>query len=98
MDTAETATIQAANELVKERVEALRAAYSKQDDLDIALMCCLDIAHEFLQSRNETARKDDTVHIRAQQVVAQLQQMLRDIQPTTAEVAELDTVEEATVG
>lgn len=70
------------------RLEALRTAYPKQDDLDIALMCCLDIANEYLQSRNDAERKNQHVEQRAKQVVAQLQQTLLDLQPPTAAEAE----------
>ncbi|MDX2247665.1 MAG: cell division protein ZapA [Bacteroidia bacterium] len=48
VDSEEAAVIEESARLINARIKAFRAEYKTQDDLDIAIMTCLDIMTEYL--------------------------------------------------
>lgn len=60
MDNDEAAVIQEAAQSINGRIKAFKAQYKTQDDLDIAIMCCLEIMTEHLKNKAHTARQTDT--------------------------------------
>ncbi|MCI4669435.1 MAG: cell division protein ZapA [Bacteroidia bacterium] len=56
VDTEEAAVIKDAAERINAKIKAFKAEYKNQDDLNIAIMCCLDIMTEFLSEK----RKQET--------------------------------------
>ncbi len=60
VDNDEAAVIQEAAQSINGRIKAFKAQYKTQDDLDIAIMCCLEIMTEHLKDKAHTARQTDT--------------------------------------
>ncbi|MEL6592231.1 MAG: cell division protein ZapA [Bacteroidota bacterium] len=60
VDSEEAAVIQEAAQSINGKIKAFKAQYKTQDDLDIAIMCCLDIMTEHLKDKANTARQTDT--------------------------------------
>ncbi|GAB4421162.1 MAG: hypothetical protein OHK0039_35650 [Bacteroidia bacterium] len=51
VDREEAAVIGEAAQKVNAKIKAFKAQYKTQDDLDIAIMCCLDIMTEYLREQ-----------------------------------------------
>lgn len=61
VEESETVAVQQSADIVNERLRALRKTYVRQDDLDIALMCCLQLASDLVAVQQEAAgRNSDT--------------------------------------
>ena len=48
VDSEEAAVIEEAARTINAKIKAFKAEYKIQDDLDISIMCCLDIMTEYL--------------------------------------------------
>ncbi|RMG73814.1 MAG: cell division protein ZapA [Bacteroidetes bacterium] len=72
VDAEEKVVIEEAARTVNAKIKAFRAQYKTQDDLDIAIMCCLDIMTEYLKDRTQSAQKVET----ALQQLSRLEQQL----------------------
>lgn len=46
---------------INAKIKAFKAEYKTQDDLDIAIMCCLDIMTEYLTHKSQDEKKEQTV-------------------------------------
>lgn len=63
MDKEEAAVIQEAAGRINAKIKAFKAEYKNQDDLNIAIMCCLDIMTEFLaQERKQDSQLQAVLH------------------------------------
>ncbi|MEM7655913.1 MAG: cell division protein ZapA [Bacteroidota bacterium] len=60
VDQEEAAVIQEASQVINAKIKAFKAQYKTQDDLDIAIMCCLDIMTEHLKQKAKTRREAET--------------------------------------
>lgn len=72
----EVAAIQEASRLINEQISSFRNVYKTQDDLNIALMCCLKIASDYVRQQNQ---EDEIVHVASKkidQIQARLAQVL----------------------
>lgn len=49
VDDEEAAAVQQAAKLINEKVKNFRVEYGMRDDTDIVIMCCLDIATEWVK-------------------------------------------------
>ncbi|MDX1907941.1 MAG: cell division protein ZapA [Bacteroidia bacterium] len=56
VDEEEAAVIEKAEQSINAKIRAFKAAYKTQDDLDIAIMCCLEIMTEFLTHQMKAER------------------------------------------
>lgn len=72
VDAEEKAVIEEAAKTVNAKIKAFRAQYKTQDDLDIAIMCCLDIMTEYLKDRAHSQQQVET----ALRQLSQLEQQL----------------------
>ena len=61
VDSEEAAVIQEAAQSINAKMKAFKAEYKNQDDLNIAIMCCLDIMTEYLAQKTQTNRQVKTV-------------------------------------
>jgi len=57
----EAAVIQEAADVINKKMRAFKAEYTSQDNLDIAIMCCLDIMTEYLRFQTQGSKKVATV-------------------------------------
>lgn len=71
----EVAAIQEASRLINEQVSSFRSVYKTQDDLNIALMCCLKIASDHVRQQNH---EDDIVN-EASEKIDQIQTRLAGV-------------------
>ena len=60
VDSDEAAVIQKAAQSINAKIKAFKAEYKTQDDLDIAIMCCLDIMTEHLGNQAQARQKAQT--------------------------------------
>ena len=60
VDSEEAAVIQEAAQAINAKMKAFKAEYKNQDDLNIAIMCCLDIMTEYLAQKTQTNRQDQS--------------------------------------
>ena len=72
VDQEEKAVIQEAAESINTKIKAFKAQYKTQDDLDIAIMCCLDIMTEYLTHKTKSRTQVDSFL----QQLSQLEQKL----------------------
>ena len=56
VDSEEAAVIEEAARTINAKIKAFKAEYRTQDDLDISIMCCLDIMTEHLTYRAKQER------------------------------------------
>lgn len=78
VDADEVAPIQEAARLINEQISSFRSVYKTQDDLNIALMCCLKIASDYVRQQSQ---EDDIVHVASDkltQIQARLAQVLEE--------------------
>lgn len=61
VDQEEKAVIQEAAQSINTKIKAFKAQYKTQDDLDIAIMCCLDIMTEYLTHKTTARVQADTL-------------------------------------
>ena len=61
VDNEEAAVIEEAAARINAKIKAFKAEYKTQDDLDIAIMCCLDIMTEHLTQKSQDKKKEQTV-------------------------------------
>ncbi|MEL6132018.1 MAG: cell division protein ZapA [Bacteroidota bacterium] len=61
VDSEEAAVIQEAAQSINAKMKAFKAEYKNQDDLNIAIMCCLDIMTEYLAHKTQTNGQVQTV-------------------------------------
>lgn len=61
VDSDEAAVIEEAARLINAKIKAFRAEYKTQDDLDIAIMSCLDIMTEYLTYKAQTQRSTGAI-------------------------------------
>ncbi len=61
VDTEEVAVIKEAAHRINAKIKAFRAEYKNQDDLNIAIMCCLEIMTEFLSEEQKKNNELQTV-------------------------------------
>ncbi len=61
VDSEEAAVIEAAAKSINAKIKAFKAEYKTQDDLDIAIMCCLDIMTEHLSSQVQLKKQKKVV-------------------------------------
>lgn len=61
VDSDEAAVIQEAAQLINAKIKAFKAEYKHQDDLNIAIMCCLDIMTEYLTHRQQSRHQVQSV-------------------------------------
>lgn len=54
MNSDEAAIVQEAARRINEQVSALKSLYTTQDDLNIALMCCLKVATDHVRFERDT--------------------------------------------
>ncbi len=59
MDTEEAAVIKQAAHMIDQKMRDLKSEYKTQDDVDIAIMCCLEIMTAYLQDKSRDARNLD---------------------------------------
>jgi cell division protein ZapA (FtsZ GTPase activity inhibitor) len=59
VDLEEAAVIEKAADAINAKIKAFKAQYKTQDDLDIAIMCSLDIMTEFLKEKARSDRESD---------------------------------------
>jgi len=56
VDREEAAVIKEAAQLIDKKMRDFKTEYKTQDDVDIAIMCCLEIMTVFLKEKNNDAR------------------------------------------
>lgn len=61
VDADEAEVISEAAKTINAKIKAFKAQYKTQDDLDIAIMCCLDIMTEYLAHKNKHDAQIETV-------------------------------------
>lgn len=61
VDSEEAAVIEEAARVINAKVKAFKAEYKTQDDLDIAIMCCLDIMTEFLSHKVQSQQQSEEI-------------------------------------
>ena len=61
VDSEEAAVIEEAAARINAKIKAFKAEYKTQDDLDIAIMCCLDIMTEYLTHKSKDDQKEQDV-------------------------------------
>jgi len=61
VDSEEAAVIEEAARVINAKVKAFKAEYKTQDDLDIAIMCCLDIMTEYLSHKVQTQQQSEAI-------------------------------------
>ena len=61
VDNEEAAVIEEAAARINAKIKAFKAEYKTQDDLDIAIMCCLDIMTEYLKQRFQDKKSEQTI-------------------------------------
>ena len=69
--------IQDAAKVINKKLRSYKLEYSSQDDLDIALMCCLEIMTEFLTYKVQDTRGFTQVREELDQLNEQLDQTLQ---------------------
>ncbi len=57
----EAKVIEAAARSINAKIKAFRAEYTTQEDLDIVIMCCLDIMTEYLTEKAKTEQQTHTL-------------------------------------
>ncbi len=58
VDEDEAVAVQQAAKMINDKVSRFRLEYGMRDEVDIVLMCCLDIALEFLKAKKQTTALD----------------------------------------
>ena len=76
VDSKEAEVIQDAAKLINHKLRSYKLEYSAQDELDIALMCCLEIMTEFLTYKVRDTRGFSQVKEELDQLNQQLDQTL----------------------
>lgn len=71
----EVAAIQEASRLINEQISSFRSVYKTQDDLNIALMCCLKIASDYVKQQSQ----EESVVQEASQKIEQIQAQLAEV-------------------
>jgi len=61
VDAEEAAVIQRAAQSINAKIKAFKAEYKTQDDLDIAIMCCLDIMTEHMTHEAQSRKQAQAV-------------------------------------
>ena len=61
MDSEEAAVIETAARTINEKIKSFKAQYATVDDLDIVIMCCLDIMTEQLKQQAKTQQQEEAV-------------------------------------
>lgn len=61
VDSEEAAVIEEAARVINAKVKAFKAEYKTQDDLDIAIMCCLDIMTEYLSHKVQSQQQSEEI-------------------------------------
>ncbi len=59
VDKEEAAVIERSAETINAKIKAFKAQYKTQDDLDIAIMCCLEIMTEYLKDKARSQRESE---------------------------------------
>lgn len=72
VDKEESAVIEQSAETINAKIKAFKAQYKTQDDLDIAIMCCLEVMTEYLKEKARSQRQSETLL----QQLSQLEQRL----------------------
>lgn len=54
VDDEEALALEQAAKLINDKVKTFRVEYGMRDDTDIVIMCCLDIATEWLKMQHKT--------------------------------------------
>jgi cell division protein ZapA (FtsZ GTPase activity inhibitor) len=60
VDSEEAAVIEEAAKTINAKIKAFKAEYKIQDDLDISIMCCLDIMTEYLTYKAKQERLEES--------------------------------------
>ena len=76
VDSDEAEVIQDAAELINKNLRSYKVEYASQDDLDLALMCCLEIMTDFLKYKLRDTREYTQVQQELDQLNKQLDQTL----------------------
>jgi len=61
VDSEEAEVIREAAQLIHNKMRAFKSEYKTQDDVDIAIMCCLSIMTEYLTYKQRDNREADLV-------------------------------------
>ena len=61
VDSEEAAVIEEAADTINGKIKAFKAQYTTQDDLDIAIMCCLDIMTEYLTYQKREGQQKEAI-------------------------------------
>jgi cell division protein ZapA (FtsZ GTPase activity inhibitor) len=61
VDSEEAVVIEKAARAINAKIKAFKAEYKTQDDLDIAIMCCLDIMTEYLSHKVQSERQSEEI-------------------------------------
>ena len=72
VDSDEAAVIKEAARSINAKIKAFKAEYKTQDDLDIAIMCCLDIMTEHLTQEANAHQREASLR----QALSQLDEKL----------------------
>ncbi len=74
----EVSAVQDAARLINEQISSFKNAYRTQDDLNIALMCCLKIATDYVRQQHQ---EDEIVNVASDKIdtiQAQLANLLNE--------------------
>ena len=61
VDREEAVVIEEAARHINAKIKAFKAEYKTQDDLDIAIMCCLDVMTEYLSHKVHAQRQSEDI-------------------------------------
>jgi cell division protein ZapA (FtsZ GTPase activity inhibitor) len=77
VDQEEAAVIREASQAINAKIKAFKAQYKTQDDLDIAIMCCLDIMTEHLTHKAKAREEVESFLQQMSQLESKLDETLR---------------------
>lgn len=73
VDEEEAAALQQAVKIINEKIARYRVEYGRKDDVDVVLMCCLEIATEFVkQKQNQSSVEVDSLLEKLSKLESQL--------------------------
>ena len=72
----EAAAVKDAARLINEQISSFRNVYRTQDDLNIALMCCLKIATDYMRQQHQEDNMVNSATEKINQIQAQLAEIM----------------------
>lgn len=62
VDSDEAAVIEEAVQTIHAKIRAYKATYGMRDELDMAIMCCLEIMTDYLKLKKQLANNYELIH------------------------------------